>query len=884
MLRWGVRGLRFSGTDNPARQRVPVRSHIPAAAGLKIPSRVISPNTVQESPKTAYRNCKGAQHGVPPSLEKQEFGRLLQLYGSKASRMDKNALTRIHSGELWSFVLELGRDMERLWGSEAMDGQDKVWLLRALLTKSSTKHGVFTNRLYDALKSDLEPSVHLQMLSWTSKNKPARLVTRLVDVLSYSDSPPTEDLWPYILSAREHHAFILDAFFRRIRLPANEGGAPRLPSRVHDSIGHVYHPSILTVDYLSAALCSTVFPHVRVTVPRSLQTWAKETALQSFHPSVPATQRWPNLVCMALVDAPPDVASKVTPPIGEWNAETVVWRTVLVLSTVRRFFQNTKTPTLGPLLRSIWRQYEATIAWEGGGEAQRFLDRAVAMAILNLATQADDSLLLDQVKTFIDSRRLWDSSCKMSKREHLQLEALVTEYLFTSMYFKRFKTSDMLSFFRDTDVHPYRESVMDAFVRRIMTKDVELARQLLLRCSTSGIRLSPDTFAALCLLLAASNPAAAIGLAHIGHLSTFQTTRVACAVLLSLHRGRVSRLPIGVSSNLLRLLESAPVAWTMEKPFHHALRIIARSGHPDAAIGLLEKTQRDAGKILPTPSAIRLLRVILRYGTPRLVKRIWNLSGKDKELRAVAVTGLAYRGASRMARSIYRQGHGDSARTRILQHVGFKIRGLSRFDTGRLASIDFLSALDLPAVTLALRLLSRSRRPFAAMKLYAQVHPKVSSPAQTYLGNIILGRSLVMRRTRNARLVRRILCDHEYLVQRFGFEADLVTANIIIAAVLRWREVNARELFCWAARVLNYHYGGLFGERESMSCPVPLLRGRFPEYVGLLESNWERNRKPFLRMFVKTFYERGDRFAATRVLTLLKERHTPQARLLGSTH
>jgi hypothetical protein len=212
-------------------------------------------------------------------------------------------------------------------------------------------------------------------------------------------------------------------------------------------------------------------------------------------------------------------------------------------------------------------------------------------------------------------------------------------------------------------------------------------------------------------------------------------------------------------------------------------------------------------------------------------------------------------------------------------HVPFSPR-LAQLDKKVISlkiSSSFLASENIDSATLeqALYFLVQVGRISAAMMIASKFSGKMTTKA----GNIILSGSLLPRRSRRSvRQVRHACTRLEMLVEKLGFVPDHITFNLLMKALLRWKNITPtpvlRALFS-RLTISGYPLPEEFKReltalskgtaQDTLKDSLPIDLKSFPTNVS-----FNKHSRPLYCMFIKAFKMRGDRENARRISNALR--------------
>jgi len=360
-------------------------------------------------------------------------------------------------------------------------------------------------------------------------------------------------------------------------------------------------------------------------------------------------------------------------------------------------------------------------------------------------------------------------------------------------------------------------------------------------------------------------------------MSHNQTRELLNAVLLDIAKRQHAILHPDVATVVGEVMHTSYTALPPTPQYRaviqHILPVLASSRHAAKAGAIFETILGPSPSFFSKAFILRFLPVLIKHQQYRLVRRILESLAKSQPsnmeaFRKVGLLGLSRGGAITPAvrtNSATWQGRNYDFMVKTAHGVKFRIRTPALELSLKITSILRKYALDGPAAQLAMQILVRAGRILAAKRLFLRTREHLDIPTRTSLGNVILD---CYTEIQHSQRMRKVLSAYDSLIQQGGLIPDRVTVNIMLKAILRWRNVmNSAKL-----RILFDHLvrNGYTGQREmpfcsSMSNPQVF---KLPELDGSM--SFERHVRPMLRMFIKAFHVRSDIAAARVVIGILK--------------
>jgi hypothetical protein len=649
----------------------------------------------------------------------------------------------------------------------------------------------------------------------------------------------------------------------------------------------------LGIDQLGTALGATIFPYFTVTVLPLVRQWAVSLALEAFAPANSVEGRWNNLLLLAIYNGPPplthsDHASQVAD--DHLNAGIVTWRTVFALATLEKTLPSMGPLTCAPaqeikcLIRSLWRAWKNKVVDDA--HSPPLVACAIVTAFLRLSALTMDASLKDGCRRYCLVHNFWLDS-DITKLARLQSSDLIVQYVLASVSFGGNPWPEIFSTLSDTLRRmPRQAEIIETVIWHIIPRDINAAYQLYLFSERRGIQLSVDVIQSIGYALATIKPIdALIPFLNNPGLSRDGVELLLDATLRPLQQHRREYLAPTVAAALCKVMQrlyaKAPPSKSLKYPIRYLMSVMAASGHSSGATTLVESIHRKAPSFFNLSFFLAFMRVLVRHHQLPCATRLLRLLEKNPPrsldtFRRQLTLGLAKCGASALARRVYPTGPGHNLRRStqesLTRAVDFQLHSPARYLAIRVLPIVTRSISHGPSIRHALSILIHARRPVAARKLFERSYRDLDPRTRTCLGNIVLHGSLRRLSPRNGRLVRHILRTKDFLMRKYEFVPDRVTVNVILKAILQWRNVidppKLRALFDHMIRG-GYLVAGEW-HRHGLPFATPLSSQKFhlptlPPFIS-----FERHVRPMCKMFIKAFHLRGDVQAAKTVVGILK--------------
>ncbi|KAF8071679.1 hypothetical protein FPV67DRAFT_1482283 [Lyophyllum atratum] len=871
-------------------------------------------------------------------LSSKQLTELLSLLGSLSLPQPRNLCIYLNKFVLhmdgeddhathWAFVLEVARDKEKVLG-QSLNGTDRYWVMRALLTKVVLAEGeslqpddprlrAFSQATMQYLRiwrHTCDPEIHVPylqtLLSLGSPEHIAELVQRLCKVLelhAHLHARLVDLLWQVLLS----HGHELSPALKARVLSMVATRLSRFAAAIHDQEKAIpssnrtplKRPTAFGPTELSTALCTALFPSSALNrTPPSIRHWAASQAKLAFKPDVALDTRWGNLLLLAIykaphLPAPERVTSSTEEPadvegVGEVPSED--WRPVLVLAALeqtmhgglgeRRLSALEAKEGIRNIIRPLWRMWKAGAAVENGTKPVT-VTRAIVATFFRVASQILDGALTEGCYRFCITHGLFGGGEAGSSAETVQTVHLRVAYVLASTACKGTSWQDVLqtSMFLES-----RCEVVEALLWHFLSSDVRAAYDVYTFAKEHDYRLSDRATRAMGLALV-SSPTWHLAVPFLDgpSLSREQAEQLLLAILrvFQLERREYIDPPLAeaLGRTLWRLYGEQAPEDRFKYPIRFFLPIMIASGHPARALSIVEAIHRHSQSFFTTRFFLRLMRTLVRFGHFHLTSRLLQLvpatpTRAADDFKRKLTLSLARAGAHTAARKVYasgvRRNGWRTPREAMARAVGFRVRCPSTRQTLPITSILARNPTHCPTIKYAAALLVRANRTYAARKLLKRAQPHLDRKTSTAIGNTILHAFLRQHRLRNGRLVRHTLRTKDMLEKECGFAPDRVTINIIIKTVLRWRLAigpgEIKSLFDHMVRC-GYPASARWCLPSGVPFGTPLVAPAFS--LPALEEpiSFERHVRPMYKMFVKALYVRQDVRAARTVLGILKE-------------
>ncbi|TFK40148.1 hypothetical protein BDQ12DRAFT_734164 [Crucibulum laeve] len=802
----------------------------------------------------------------------------------------------------WAIVLEITREKERL--GYALGNQDRYWAMRAWIAKAGDiteaegisagkawRHAVAqaTAQYLAIRQASANPEVHIPAVQH---------LCRIFDVYPNPDRSFAELFWKIVLKYGHKlpttlQSHILDMLSNRLSKPAYRVADIRDPSMSSSNTG-LNRPAIGTRQ-LSIAFGAAIFPCYNPMYPASFVTrWAMLQARQVFASSLPLCLRWTSLSLLAVYNMPhiPLRRGQATEVYPDTESTTLQWRTILVLASLERTVVDLISASgsvinVKGIIRPLWR------AWKAGHQPNPVdIDRAVLAAFLRIASITLDGPLADGCYRYCMEHSLFVSRSDNTASMKKQALDLMVAYTQASIAYSG--TRWMLIFenlrhaFVDIET---RQAFIDAVLEHYARHDVKLAYAFYLFVKDLELVNSVSAVHAMSVSMAAARQWNALpDFLTDNRFSSHQREELLGSILRVFQIERSESVNPTLVSTLGQVLwelysiQSPPVH--LKYPIRYFFSIMIRV-KPAKALDVIERIYQHTPSFFTTRLCLRLVQAFLRRRQFTLAVRMFHLlssqgspSKAKNDVHRKLILGLTAAGARKLASDVSRSrshsGGRRSLRLAIARSVKFRhyaapralaIRIIPAFRSGKARGQDVIYAVTL---------LINARRALAARKLFERTFEGLDPKTRTTVGNIILHGPIRRFDQRNGRLVRHVLRTRDFLVKKYKFVPDRTTVNILLKALLKWRNIiqlaNVKKLFDHMIRNgypaqarWRREHGVPFGSPPSSSSEA-LNLSSLPSHIS-----FHQHVRPMYKMFIKAFFLRRDVLAARKVVGILKE-------------
>ncbi|KAJ3873466.1 hypothetical protein F5051DRAFT_419156 [Lentinula edodes] len=639
----------------------------------------------------------------------------------------------------------------------------------------------------------------------------------------------------------------------------------------------------LDIAHLIASLGAPLFPFFLVSVPLSVQRWARRQTAAALSPSCSDEVRWTNFSLFALNQAARKGLGNRIPTLDPNFAGSNLndWHIVLTLSilenVVNSYMVSAQGSELCSLSGALWERWMSFKA-----DRPIFVSRAVVSSFLRLAARTQDTYILDQCYRYSIDHALWQTNPDHTAADRAQIEALIGFHFAAFIRCHGRRWADILHFLDVQKDLSVSGSHADFVIQRLSSLDIETAFEFYEFCISHSVPVGVDITTMLATAMAPVRVHVVFPMLERG-LNHAQMEKVLLALLDTLRTQRHQYLnPASgriLGRALCKLLQSKAPVVRIKYPLRYSLLRLVASNCATDAIRIVELVDEGAPSFLSARFLHRLLGIFLRHRQYTLAGRLYyimksrSIPSQDR-FRRKLILGLMRGGANTFAKRFRSSRSTRSTVERVVTRLEFRGAIPCRTSSDRVLSIVRKYPNDIPSIKSAFSALVLSKRPVAAKRLFQDSLPYLDSPTKVWLGNMFLHRILRRFDKRNIQVVKKLLRAKNYLMMNFGFTGDRITFNILLKGMLRWKNVSSsktRMLFDDCIR-MGYPVGSRwrrinnvpFGT-QSLSPPITFGMPMLDPHIS-----FQRHVRPLYKMFIKAFYLRKDVEAAKTVVGILK--------------
>ncbi|KDR79016.1 hypothetical protein GALMADRAFT_224268 [Galerina marginata CBS 339.88] len=863
---------------------------------------------------------KASQQSLLHHIGGEQFTTLLSLCGNLSLPLTEGKLAygsllaprfqlQFAKSKLWSFVLKIGEDMERL-GFE-LSTEDRYWVIQACLAQAKGTIGENSHPALARARSQYQhvknmtndPDLHLPYLKALILSGNLALVQEgiqhLCAVLDRVPDPHPrfpELLWETIL----WHASDLptDSKEKLSQTSFNRMSVYPRPSSFGVIAASTLTPGfdfqgVLRVQHLSASFATTLFPCYCLFHPESLSHWAIQQARQALAPNLPLDIRWNNLILLANSRSPESfpvkyqLSSTAAPDSGN-----SLWRATLILESMSKQLSHA-SPNFGNLCQAV--QNIARPLWKMFLTAKHDdqptdVNRAYVSAFLRIAAKSFDEQLKGACFLFVQSTGLWHHSWN-----NAQVVDNITAYIIASVAIDGRDWPRIYSSILDLvpDIN-WQAGVTDLLLWHYSSENIDIAYDLYVHGLGAGIDVSPRALRRLFTGLVANHR-----WTIVASLFDHPTTSRNQAELLfreSLRLFQVQRYQYAdvgfvkvLSRVACKLYEQEPPPPSLKYPIRYFLSIMIWTQNTSKLVKLVKDIHQTSPELFTIRLVHRLVRQLIRRrelsNAFRLFRIFYGTGGTSVSrsldgIRRLLMHKFSKVGAFKLARRLSRSNKqvamlSKRNRGALTCAVGRRMLPSPLLYLQRIRVVLTNTNDDGPTIREAVSSLIRAKRFYAARKLYAKYHSFLDQNTSTAIGNIILHGPMHDHEFRHGRLVRHILRTKDVLSSDYGFVPDRATVNIVLKAFLRWKTMldtsKVRHLFDKMVhggypvpeqfrRKHGVPFNSPPGSLEGLSLPPSSVHISFSKHI-----------RPLYKMFIKALYIRNDVSGAKTVVGILKE-------------
>ncbi|KAL1694280.1 hypothetical protein GGG16DRAFT_47660 [Schizophyllum commune] len=697
----------------------------------------------------------------------------------------------------------------------------------------------------------------------------------------------------------------------------------RFPAPESVQIGHI--PPKNDLQALRLALLQALHIGEPTPLPSEAVRWAHQAVNQLFHHDHPT--RW-YMLCLLAYSVTFDAHRGSAPLPHHPNQDgplVVTWRTICLLDILAR------QAAIGPPADAAVARALLAPCWAAWAAAARYpkaahelgAARAIVATFLRLAAWAGDAELGARCVAFARERALFHVPYAAAETTRASVRGLVEACLESrAAEVGAGGWGDVLAPLADVPVESASDAVGGVLKKLVAARNLPAARSLATHCASCKIPVPPEAMLMFGAALATTSPKDSISILPSLRDTPHQTPLL-LAILRSLRRGRWERIPNDAAHHFYAACLQLPT------PFPEALRydlrsciaILINSGCARKGMRLAALLTEQAPTWMTLPFCRLLVRLLIARREFGMAAGVRGLVGHARPVVRHALEryielNLRRASASRLAMRV-RGRDGASEPEACDRAVGANSATLAaNSQDSSMHSRDVISLLQAGRIN-------------AARRLYRECHIALDTRTRTALGNAIIAAVFTRRRavrdastldgltsqadgleghvdeSTNQIFVQRSGCDlvrnvarmRDSLVRTAGFVPDAVTTNLLLKALLRWRVLSSDQLVLLLDHLMRGvvgrdrpAFGGgdaLPGRRRRIGVEVRRAADVGRDKVGgqtqdadqavwdMLEplpkaTSFARHVRPMLKMFIKSFYQRGDWRAARMVWRVLK--------------
>ncbi|KAJ3562710.1 hypothetical protein NP233_g9409 [Leucocoprinus birnbaumii] len=835
------------------------------------------------------------RHGLQllRSLDAGMSAELLCLLGTASGDQDASEFHQYSrkwgqaSGRYWKEVIAIAEAKKAL--GQVIGEREIYWITRAYLDEA---------RATDSLEMRSLAKAYYQRLPTKSRFDHSVIIPYLNIFLFSPSSADFSDAFDFLCDAlrqRNPHQCLVEILWRMI-LARKEDLSLKQKTLIIKLMRHRLsvpgtfnhrerRAPLFAIGDLVMALASSFFPCYREAgLSAGIFSWAQDCARSSVAEDIPIDECFSNLVLIANWSAPQDPFDVSTLPSTEWKI--IIDLAFLDRSIRSRTVVNMEKNDVIDVVdvaRSLWH------SWKGVASSHipQEVSRAVTTCFLQIATRLGDGVLLSSCLKYISKTRL-------SIASFMEAEAKDVEQLFGALsecvpVFKGQIWTQILTLLGNASHSPFHLSLyLQRIFRQLGAYDADLAYQFYRECLARRIPVSPIASIFIVQNLALDQSWDQVATFLQGVRFDDPSSELFLETVLSIFRSTRQEVTLPalagvIGEALLLRFTTADVPLRLKYPIRFFLPIMISSGQPHEAIDVLEALLCKNQNLFSSRYFLRVIRTLLDHRQFKLGLKVFHLAAGAFESRPAIVIDLARKtrytlartGASKLASRlpIPHSSH-QTVRDRLVRlslRTPTYATGQSIF---RLLPKLTATPISGPAVLIAVQVLLRNRRFALARRLVEQSFSHLKRQDLTAIGNSYLHGHLVHWNKRNGRLMRQILRSKDFFVQKYGFAPDRITVNIVIKAMLSWRNyVDSRNVMSLFDHLVRNGYPASKRWHIANNVPFGTLPGEMAlDLSGIRQGlSFKRHVRPLYKMFIRELFLRGNPRAAHTIIGILKE-------------
>ncbi|KAF8896574.1 hypothetical protein BD779DRAFT_1668339 [Infundibulicybe gibba] len=511
------------------------------------------------------------------------------------------------SGPYWSFVLEILHDKQQI--GRSLSNRDRYWAMRAYLAKANTQHRpnsvaeqhpreVISKATAEYIKighiwdSEIHIPYFEALLSWSPSMHLPEIVHRLCTILEADPKPYPQCLdflWKLVL---KYHSDIGPGDQTRIlsMVATRISGTKIVSANNHEE----RHWAPVSISQLVSAIVSAIFPTHRTGVSYSLRQWAYEICLLAFAPSLPALDRWRNLVLISIYQASQlSTSSNVQSLPAPESPQAIEWHTPCYETGGQA------------ITRPLWKTWKNKA---DGGSA--FATRPIVSAFFKVAADTVDKPLVDACFRYCTEQGLWTPGRKGS----VQSRDLVFSYILASVACRRGHWAEIFSGLRAHLIMPgWEREALEDLIRYYTFKSPTVALELYHFGNAQGITVPANTTHMLSVALASSPETIDSAIAFLKHSSRYRLESLLTAFLRNLHNQQYQRtspiIAASLAKTMFRLYRTRPPPLDLKYPIRYFFPVLIASGQAKQSVDILQAIHATSPEFFSARYLLRLMRI-----------------------------------------------------------------------------------------------------------------------------------------------------------------------------------------------------------------------------------------------------------------------------------